>query len=351
MVAVVRFLNTNLSSYLLRCMSTAVLRLPGRIALLVLPLLFALGCTKNDSTVATPPTIPDRVLEDRQFSLLRAAIAYAGVGDALKDGNLTLFAPTDSAFQASGFGNVAAIIAMPKEQVRAMLMYHVLYGVVRSTDPNIRPNATVNVQTANGKLVNIIGPAIGLFDGIHISNATVTQPDQVVANGIIHTVDRVLLPPAGSPLVVLQSNPDLSLFVAALNRVSSSRPDLVKALNGGGTANSPRVVIFAPTNAAFQAAGYNDIAAINNANVQTLARLLAYHFLDGGVAYSWYIKAVSTGPGSTFKTLLGTDLTMFTTNNSFTVKGQKNQTAAVVKQADISATNGIIHIIDKVLQP
>lgn len=332
-------------------MSTVFSWLPGRLSVLVLWLLVVLSCKKNDDTVAAPQTIPDRILEDSQFNFLRAAIAYAGVGDALKDGNLTLFAPTDSAFQASGFGNVAAIAAMPKEQVRTMLMYHVLYGIVRSTDPNIRPNATVNVQTANGKLVNIIGPAIGLFEGIHISNATVTKPDQVVANGIIHTIDRVLLPPAGSPLVVLQSNPDLSLFVAALNRVSSSRPDLVKALNGGGTTNTPTVVIFAPTNAAFQAAGYADVAAINNANVQPLARLLAYHFLDGGVAYSWYIKATSTGSGSKWNTVEGTQLNMFTSNNSFTVKGQKNQTAAVVKQADISATNGIIHIIDKVLQP
>ena len=332
-------------------MSTVFSWVPGRLLVLVLWLLVALSCKKNDDTVASPQTIPDRILEGSQFNVLRAAIAYAGVSDALKDGNLTLFAPTDSAFQASGLGTIATILAMPKEQVRAILMYHVIYGVVRSTDPNIRPNATVNVQTANGKSVNIIGPAAGLFDDIHISNATVTKPDQVVANGIIHTIDRVLLPPAGSPLAVLQSNPDLSLFVAALNRVSSTRPDLVKALNGGGTTNTSTVVLFAPTNAAFQAAGYSDVTAINSADVQTLAHLLAYHFLDGGVAYSWYIKAVSTGSGSKWATVEGTQLNMFTSNDSFTVKGQKNATPAGVKQADISATNGIIHIIDKVLQP
>ena len=72
-----------------------------RVGLVVLASLgFVWSCQKRDNAVATPQTITDRILEDSQFSLFRAAVVYAGVGDALKDGNLTLFAPNDAPFQA-----------------------------------------------------------------------------------------------------------------------------------------------------------------------------------------------------------------------------------------------------------
>jgi uncharacterized surface protein with fasciclin (FAS1) repeats len=296
-----------------------------------------LGCQKNDDTVATPPTITDRVIEDTQFSLLRAALTYAEVNDALKGANLTLFAPNDAAFQAYGLGSPAAITALPKEQVRALLMYHVLYGSVAAS---AIPAGQNPVATASKGIAFLNKSSDGR---IFINNAQVIQADIAVANGFIHSIDRVLTPTTGNLLTTIQSNPNLSFLTAAVQRIGASNPALLTTLNN--QSSTTLATVFAPNNAAFQAAGFNDLAAINSANVQTLTNTLLYHVVSG-IAFS---NQLQTGSVNTL--LSGNKLTVTSTANQLTIKGNKNATAATIKQADISATNGVVHIIDQVLQP
>jgi simple sugar transport system permease protein len=82
------------------------------------------ACKKDDE--ATPQTITDIVLANNDFTLLRAAVQRAGLADALRSGSLTVFAPNDAAFRASGFADVAAINAAPVATLTAILQYHVL---------------------------------------------------------------------------------------------------------------------------------------------------------------------------------------------------------------------------------
>ena len=107
-------------------MTTSFLSLLSRVSVLLFLLVFSLSCQKRDEAVAVPQTITDRILEDSQFGLFRIAMAHAGVSDALKAGNLTLFAPTDAAFQAAGLATEAAIKALSPEQVRTLVLYHLL---------------------------------------------------------------------------------------------------------------------------------------------------------------------------------------------------------------------------------
>ncbi len=318
-------------------MITSVSRLSGQLSVLALFLLLTLSCTKSDDRVAAPQTIPDRILEDDQFSLLQAAMAYAGVSDALKSGHLTLFAPTDSAFQASGLGSVGSIVSMPREQVRAMLMYHVLYGSISFAEI---PTALNAVETASKGLafVNKVSD-----DMVYINNATLSQVDLPVANGYIHKIDRVLTPSTGNLLTVIRGNPNLTFLSAAIKRIGTSNPGLLATLTNAASKNA--VTLFAPNDEAFRAdSRYSSLTAIESANPQVLANTVLYHL--SGLIFSNKFRS-----GPLMSLLNGSTVGMTTTANQTTLKGNKNSTAATIKQADITATNGVIHIIDKVLQP
>ncbi|MVM40722.1 fasciclin domain-containing protein [Spirosoma sp. HMF3257] len=309
----------------------------SRLSVFVL-LSVSLGCQKRDEAVATPQTITDRILEDSQFSLLRVAMAYAEAGDALKASNLTLFAPTDAAFQAAGLATEEAIRTMPKEQVRSLVMYHVLYGRVAAA---AIPAGQNSVVTANKGIAFVNKTTDG---SIYVNSAKLMQTDITVANGYIHAIDRVLTPATGNLLTAIQANPNLTFLSAAIKRVAASNPTLLATLDNASSTNT--VTVFAPTDAAFKADKvYNSLAAIESANLQTLTNTLLYHVLSG-VMFSNQFQSGS------FTTLLsGNKVTVIVTGSQLSVKGAKNSTAAFVKQADLTASNGVIHTIDQVLQP
>lgn len=310
----------------------------AKLSVLVLLAMASLSCKKTDEAVAVPQTITDRILEDNQFSILRAAVVYAEAGDALKAGNLTLFAPNDAAFQAAGLSSESAIKALSKEQVRAIILYHVLNAPVSAS---AIPSGQNSVETA-GKGVAFINKAT---DGtIHINSAKLTQTDIAVANGYLHVIDRVLTPSVGNLLTTIQNNPSLTFLSAAIKRISASNPTLLATLNNSSSTNT--VTVFAPNDAAFRADGrYATIAAIEATNPQNLANALLYH-ITSGVLFSNQLQT-----GSINSLLSGSKFTLTATSGLITVKGNKNNSVATVKQADIPTSNGVIHIIDQVLLP
>lgn len=298
-------------------------------------LTLALGCQQNDDSVARPRTVADLIQEDDRFSLLRAAVAYASVGDALKGANLTLFAPTDSAFQASGLLTPAALTSSGQEQIRNILIYHVLNSSVTSS---ALPSGQNTVQTANAGVAYVNKTGTGQ---ITVNGARVTQADLTTANGTVHVIDRVLTPSAATLSALIQNHPDLTFLAAALRRVGATNATLAALANSSGNG----VTVFAPNDAAFRSAGYGSVAAVEAANPQTLASLLAYHVVSG-VTLSRQIQA------STVNTLSGNNrLTLAVTNGVATVKGAKNATPAGIVTPDLVAPNGVVHIINQVLQP
>lgn len=297
-----------------------------------------MSCQKRDNALAQPQTITDRILEDSQFSLFRVAMVHGRVADALKDGNLTVFAPADAAFQASGLGTEAAILAMSPEQTARLVLSHVLYGRVKAADI---PTGLNPVETA-GKSVAFFNKS---SDGtVYVNSARVIQTDIETANGYLHTIDRVLNPTAGDLLTSIQSNPNLTFLSAAIKRVAGTNPNLIAQLTNTTLANA--VTVLAPNDAAFKADKvYNSLTAIETANVQTLNNALLYHILPG-ITFSnqFQTKSINT-------LLNGSALTIIVMPTQTTVKGNKNQTSASIRQADLTATNGVIHIIDQVLLP
>lgn len=131
--------------------------------------------------------IVDTAVGAGSFTTLVAAVQAAGLVDTLKgEGPFTVFAPTDEAFAALPEGTVENLLKPEnKDQLTAILTYHVVAGKVMSTDLADGMNATT-VQ--GGDLT------VDLSDGVKISGATVTSADIEASNGVIHVIDTVLLP-------------------------------------------------------------------------------------------------------------------------------------------------------------
>ncbi|QTN34664.1 fasciclin domain-containing protein [Cognatishimia activa] len=131
--------------------------------------------------------IVDTAAGTEGFSTLVAAVQAAGLVDTLKgDGPFTVFAPTDEAFAALPAGTVESLLLPEnKEQLISILTYHVVPGKVMSTDL-VDDMTAATVQ--GGDIM------IDLDNGVMINDASVAAADIVTSNGVIHVIDKVILP-------------------------------------------------------------------------------------------------------------------------------------------------------------
>ncbi len=132
--------------------------------------------------------IVDIAASNSDFSTLVAAVSAADLVDTLKsDGPFTVFAPTNAAFAALPEGTVETLL-MPenKDQLVKVLTYHVVPGAVTSDQ---LAGERLNVETVQGQTVHVDGT-----DGVRVNKSNVTTADIIATNGVIHVIDKVLLP-------------------------------------------------------------------------------------------------------------------------------------------------------------
>ena len=131
--------------------------------------------------------IVDTAVEAGSFTTLVAAVEAAGLVDTLKgDGPFTVFAPTDDAFAALPEGTVETLLLPEnKDQLTAILTYHVVPGAVMSGDLSNNMTAT----TVQGGDVTIMTEG-----GVMVNDANVVTPDIEASNGVIHVIDKVIMP-------------------------------------------------------------------------------------------------------------------------------------------------------------
>jgi uncharacterized surface protein with fasciclin (FAS1) repeats len=162
-------------------------------------LFLALALLASLSSVAISPSlahaqnmssddIVDTAAGAGEFNTLATALQAAGLVDTLKGpGPFTVFAPTDAAFAKLPDGTLDALLANP-DQLRSVLTYHVVPGAETAAGVSMLQQAT----TVEGEDVTI-----SAADGtVQVNDATVTTPDIMASNGIIHVIDTVLLPPS-----------------------------------------------------------------------------------------------------------------------------------------------------------
>ena len=138
--------------------------------------------------MASDPDIVDIAASDDQFSTLVAAVSAAGLVETLKrPGPFTVFAPTNDAFAALPAGTVETLLKPEnKDQLVKVLTYHVVPGAVTSDQ---LAGKRLNVATVQGQTVHVDGRR-----GVKVNKSNVTSADIIASNGVIHVIDRVLLP-------------------------------------------------------------------------------------------------------------------------------------------------------------
>jgi uncharacterized surface protein with fasciclin (FAS1) repeats len=305
--------------------------------LVVLGAVVGLSACKKDDNTTTPGgnnTVNDFLTTSTNYTILKAAVDKAGWQDSLRNGSFTLFAPTDSAFlrmgvtSSSGFSNYSA------DSVRRLLRYHIL--TTRYPATAFSTTANTEYTTLGGSRVYITRTSGGQ---VYVNGNRVVRTDSV-ANGIIHGINGVLAYPRGNLSQVLAADTTYSFLRTALMRADSSGTGaLSMALKG----NSP-YTIFAPTNAAFRAAGYNTIGAINAADRTTLGQILAYHAVQG----RYFTNDFTNG---TLTTVGGSTFNVGVNGSSIGLTGTGNTSATQLSGSGTLANNGLIYSVNQLLLP
>lgn len=258
-----------------------------------------------------------------RFSVLTSALARTGLMNTLMklEGEYTLFAPTDAAFAAAGL-SVADVAKLPTNVLTSILLYHVIGGEIKAA----QVPSYVEAPTLNGTGLFVRKTSAGVF----VNQARVTIADVDARNGVTHVIDKVLMPPTKSIVDVVVSDARFTTLRDAVVKAG-----LVGALSGDGP-----FTLFAPTNAGF--AGI-DLATLNNPR---LTQVLGYHVVAGNA----FVTSNQLVAGSVPMWLGGNTMVSFSGGHAF-IKGTLNANPSKIIEADIITTNGVIHVIDRVLLP
>ena len=295
-------------------------------------LVLTTSCEKDDTPVPAPApalkSITEIVSTDTSFSLLKQAVVRAGLADDLSTGSFTVFAPNNAAFRTTGIDS-ALISTLDSTDLVDILTYHVRGTKIMSTDLQ-SSQAVASLQGANLYVSKN-------NNGVFVNGIKVNAADINASNGVIHVIEKVIVEvPTESIADIVSGNPNFSTLLAAVVKA-----DLVSVFSGSGN-----YTVFAPTNDAFAAAGLTP-EVINDPSlpVAAVVAILKAHAIGTNVFASDLIQ------GSTAATLQpNATLTIGTNPPSIKLVGGVNTEASNITAANIVTTNGVIHVIDKVLR-
>ncbi|WP_299246761.1 fasciclin domain-containing protein [uncultured Aquimarina sp.] len=300
-------------------------------AFLALCIISIASCSDDDDTIFIPDsmTIADFVSDNADYSSLLAALQRTGLDVALNgNGTFTVFAPNNAAF--TEFLDGASLDDVPDATLEQILRNHVLgttetaadltTGYVKNiaTETNSGANISMYINTTNGVVIN--------------GESTVTAPDIMTDNGVIHAVDKVIPLPTMLTFVGLDSN--FSTLATVATTTTGFNTDFEAVLS----AEDSNLTLLAPDDDAFTALG--DISGVP---VATLEQILLNHVLAG--------TNVSTALTTTYSNTLATygdtmnNLSIYINTDS----GVSFNGISDVSEADIVASNGVIHKVDAVI--
>lgn len=305
----------------------------------ILFLFLVTSCDKEDEEpMPEPMTIVETAQATADLSLLVEAVVAADLVDALNSGTFTVLAPNNAAFQAllDSDPTWTTIADIPVDVLTSVLLYHVVAGEVRAADLS---DAYVNTL-ATGPNMEPLSLQIATTGGVFFDgDASPLTTDIETSNGVVHIIDKVMLPNALTDFAL--SNPDFSLLVGAL-----ADPRFNGAFLGALTTEGVDYTVFAPNNAAFQALldsdpNWNSTADIDAA---TLQAVLNYHVVAGA-----NVQADQLSDGQVVTMLGSGDVTVDLSNGAALATGS-GQTVNIIL-TDVQATNGVIHVVESVLLP
>jgi len=272
---------------------------------------------------------------NKNFTTLVAAVKAADpsvLALLLNANQKTVFAPTNDAFIAAGINSLP-----DQATLNAVLSYHVIASRVTAAD---LPTGSAAITTLGGDFYLSNNGANGVF----INGTTeVVATDILATNGVVHVIDKVLLPPSKTiaqiaEAATMAATPEFTILVAALARTSGTADDLLAAAGSADAA----LTVFAPTDAAFNTLlGSLNMQSIDEVPLADLVAILKHHIVGA--------RVFSTDLTDGAVTTLNGDVTISATNG--TITDGSGGTANLTSSLNILGTNGVVHVIDKVLIP
>ncbi|PKQ60357.1 hypothetical protein BZG02_19650 [Labilibaculum filiforme] len=290
------------------------------------------ACSDDDDDNQPIPmeeTIVDVAVGNADFSILVEALSKADLVSTLDgSGSFTVFAPTNDAFEdLFTMLGVSGISDLSTEALTPILLYHVIGTEVKSTQLSSGYVETLSLFTPGDYAIKLL---IDLESGVQINGSSnVTTADVMASNGVIHIVDKVLLPPTVVDIAI--ANSSFTHLVEAVVKAN-----LVDALKAEGP-----FTIFAPNDSAFEQLFTNlGVSGIADISVETLTPILLAHVVSGNVRAT----DVTTSTVSTLNSNFELDIN--TAGSGVVLNGNSNVIAT-----DVQAKNGVVHVIDKVIVP
>lgn len=308
--------------------------------------------------VLVPPTIVNHAQANPAFSMFTQAIELSGLSDELsiteatdsesKDYPLTVFAPNNSAFEAilaefSAALGWSALTEVPVEVLQEIVLYHVVPGE-NSLSEEVPGTEQTSMQ---GGVFSI--DAEGVISDASYSTARITTADVQAVNGILHGVDKVLLPESvfqdllGATLNLAERMEDrgFSNFLTAMEKVALS-----------GVLETEELTAFAPNNDAFTAlfASIENFESLDDFNtpeeLETLKALLNYHLHENLLMSDQFTD------GDVIRTIHGDVITVDLSGDVARLRpSYLDAIPSGLVSTDIGASNGVIHEINRILIP
>ncbi len=278
------------------------------------------------------PTVAEIAAGDDRFTTLVAALKAANLVDTLNgEGPFTVFAPTNDAFNALPSGALDGLLA-DREALTGVLLYHVVPGKYMASDVAGLSSA----QTASGETLRLSKSG----NDVMVNDSRVVITDIEGSNGVIHVIDRVILPPQKAAMKAqpAMSRSDIVDIAVADGRFTT----LVAAVKAAGLVDTLKsagpFTVFAPTDEAFAKLPAGTVDALLK-DMPKLRTILLYHVVPGKVMAADAAK-VNSAP------------TAADMNLRISARGGKvmvNDSQVIL--ADIEASNGVIHAVDSVILP
>ena len=317
------------------------MKLLSKIMCLAILLTASVSCSDDDDNnpPAELPNLVEAAGNAGLTTLLDAVAAVDGLDQTLLNADaITVFAPSNDAFidalAAFGASDLNELVTAlgGVENLETVLGFHVVPATAFSLD--LAEGAqTFNTLAGQEITVTKTGTSVTVRDAAG-NIRSVTLADVPIENGVVHVIDGLLLPELPDTILDLAaSSSDLSLLVSALQYT-----DLDEVLAD----RSAEYTVFAPTNEAF--ATFLDGADLEDLPVEAVTQVLLNHVL-GGVALSGDLSTSYTNTSATFGDTDKNLSLYINTDNGVTLNGISSVTSA-----DNEAANGVVHIVDAVIE-
>ncbi|UOQ51063.1 fasciclin domain-containing protein [Hymenobacter cellulosivorans] len=314
------------------------------------------GCSKD---MEADPSIAGIAVANDDFSVLEDAAIRGGVVEVLSNknpndpqGNYTVFAPNNVAFSRLGLRQATDLQALQTSFLTSTLLYHVAGGTL--------PGNSLQPGSSSASALGPVRRIVSRGGSRYVNGSRIVATDVKASNGTVHVIDKVLLATGAdvvqSAVAVSTSKvfvkPDLQYLVYAVGYCG-----LAGALSEG----SPQLTVFAPNDQAFKDLYKQfgitlnepkDLEKLPNAK-ETLKAVLLNHVVLGSQSGKLTQFTTELPDNATLPTLGGGHLLFGTFNNGLLpVRGEGNGTSdAAITIPDILCTNGVVHVIDRVLLP